>query len=363
MSRAVNPYRSARSSAMAMTVASGVLAVALSGGAHPPLPGTPVTPSEPITAPADAPERGELFPHVFVDLELGFVEVAGIVPIVTDPPEGDPPPEVLLELVVTGFAGGRDHESLVSTRARASHVHAALLLLGLDPGKPGTWDESYDKSAERWISTPTPPEGPAVSVEFRWADPETGDERTAEPREWIRNVRTNEAFPEGAWRFAGSLFVVRQGRERYDADFTGTIIGLCQFGSEVLGFERPFHHDQAYETPIWFARNEAVPPFGTDVRVRLVPIEGNDEEVGGMPAENGGAGGDGADRGGLRDNASVSDPDVNAGRSARGYSPAGVVLAAHTWSGVWGMSSGGLLGWSWTGRCRVYSEAPDSSRP
>ena len=294
-------------------VVVGLLSTGLSGADRPPLPGTPVTPTEPIAAPEGAPQRGQLFPHVFVDLEERFVEVAGIVPIVTAAPEGGPPPEVLLELVVTGFAGGRDHESLVSTRARASHIHAGLLLLGLEPGEPGTWDESYDENAERWTSTPTPPEGPGVAIELRWADPATGEEHTAEPRDWIRNIDTDEAFPDGVWRFAGSLFVIRQGRERYDADFTGTIVGLCQFGSEVLGFEQPFHHDQAYEHPIWFARNEAVPPFGTEIRVRLVPIEDEAEEAGGMAEENGEAGDSEAERDDSDDKVGVTNPDKQPG--------------------------------------------------
>jgi hypothetical protein len=274
--------------ACGLPVACASLVFAWPSPGRPPAPGTPIEPTEPIEAPESDPESGELFPHVAIDRAEGFVDVAGYVPIVTAAFEDERPPDVLLELVVAGFAGGRDHETLVTTKARASHVHAALLVLGLEPGGPGTWEETYDEANERWVVRGTPPEGPAIDIQFRWTDPQTGEARTADPREWVRHIETNETLPDEPWRFAGSIFVRRQGRERYDADFTGTIVGLCQFGSEVLGFAEPYHHDQALQRPIWFARNEAVPPFGTEVTVRLRPVQeacGDEQRPAEQPSE------------------------------------------------------------------------------
>lgn len=280
----------------------GMTTLALGQGGRPPAPGDPVEPTEQLTPPpidAEWTDRVRVFEHVWIDRAEGYVDVAGIVPIVTssntgthgradedadgddrgddadaedDADRGDDraaTADVLLELIVTGFAGGRDHESLVMTRAQASHVHAALLLLGVEPGDPGRWTERVDDETDEWSAVPTPPSGPRLLVELRWRDAETGEERTASPGEWIRHADGETPFPDAGWVFAGSQFVRRQGQVRYDADFTGTIVGLAQFGSEVVAFSQPYHHDESYQEPMWFAKNDAVPPFGTDVTVRL----------------------------------------------------------------------------------------------
>jgi hypothetical protein len=216
---------------------------------------------------------------VVAHAEEQWIETEGIVPIVTEPEfEGSPEPDVLLELVVTSRGGGRDHESLVVTAARPSHVHAALLLIGLEPGRPGRWKQHMQADGSITVEG-VPPEGPRVSVEFRWEDDETGEERRADPRSWVRRIDTGEPLPDSeGWAFAGSQFVRRQGEERYDADYTGTLVGLAQFGSEVLAWSEPYHHDQAQQRPLWFADNDEVPRFGTEVTVRLTAFDADEDD-------------------------------------------------------------------------------------
>ena len=38
--------------------------------------------------------------------------------------------------------GGPEHESVLRTSAKASHIHAGLLMLGLEPGSPMRFDEA-----------------------------------------------------------------------------------------------------------------------------------------------------------------------------------------------------------------------------
>ncbi|MCA9293075.1 MAG: hypothetical protein KDA20_04600 [Phycisphaerales bacterium] len=203
------------------------------------------------------------FPHLTIDPEHRFIEFEGLVPIDAHDPDA---PRVYLEQVVCG-RDSKEHESLVVSDAKASHIHAALLLFGLEPGKPATFEA--DDSERGWKSNP--PEGPQVDIEFRWSD-DAGAEHTAHPSEWIVGLK-GEAFDEGHWVFAGSRFVTRGGEERYDADYAGTIVGLVTFGSEVLAWPTVMHNEAAREEPEWIARNDAVPKRGTKVTVRLTPVK------------------------------------------------------------------------------------------
>src|SRR2546423_15620043 len=51
--------------------------------------------------------------------------------------------------VATGTNG---YESVLASRVKASHLHFALLMIGLEPGEPVTWSEA----ATKCIPTPGP---------------------------------------------------------------------------------------------------------------------------------------------------------------------------------------------------------------
>jgi len=238
----------------------------------------------------DAAEDGsrKLFPHLRIHTEERWLELDGFVPITVDDPDA---PLVYLEQVVCGrespeIHAGKEHESLVATNAKGSHIHAGLLLLGLEPGTPVRWSTDEDGSI---ISHPAT--GPKVQVEFLWVD-EQGEAQRQAPQEWIRHAETKERFPNGDWLFSGSVFVTFGGNEVYDADRSGTLIGLAAFGSEVLSWQTPIHHESGIATPVWSANNDTVPPFKTPVRVRLTVLQqdqphdsgiGESEELPSMP--------------------------------------------------------------------------------
>lgn len=222
-------------------------------------------PAQPEAAPAAAPS----FPHIRVDREARTVEFDAAVPI--DAQARDSRGEqmrVYLEIIACA-PDSREHETLLVTSAKPSHIHAALLLIGLEPGRPGSWKQDGEKT--RFVK----PEGAGVRVEFitRGMD---GEDVVASPSSWIVNLKTGARFPEGDWVFAGSRFVVRnlpEGKqERYAADGAGTIIGLHTFGSEVLAWQEGLHPDEAVEEAVWCADPARVPRTGTAVRVRLRPV-------------------------------------------------------------------------------------------
>lgn len=205
-----------------------------------------------------AQAEAQAFPHITINSQERWIELEARVPITLDDPDA---PFVYLELIAC-IPDTKEHEVLVVTPARPSHVHAALLLLGLTPGEPGSW--AWDGET----MTGVPPSGDPVSIELIYTN-EAGERVVSRPHEWIVNAHTNEPFPEGHWVFAGSRIVDWQGEEFYDADGAGVLIGLTTFGSEVLAWPEVISHDSQVEEPVWIANAQTTPALDTPVTVRI----------------------------------------------------------------------------------------------
>ncbi len=220
----------------------------------------------------EAPEPGpvglvEFAPHVRLNRAErgGYVEFDAFVPLDLSDPGSD---IVFLE-VIACISDTKEHEALLVSLARPSHVHAALLVLGLEPGEPG----GFDFVDRRLV--PIDPKGPNVRISLRYAD-ENKKPVEAGIADWIVSARSGDRFgaADDAWRFSGSAFVTRQGEERYSADYDGLLIGLATFGTETIAYETTFSPDSQLAQPEWIADRDAVPPFGTEVVVRLSPVGG-----------------------------------------------------------------------------------------
>ena len=171
--------------------------------------------------------------------------------------------------------GTREHEALVVIRAEANHIHAALLLAGFEPGRPGEWIWHAEEREVELI----PPEGDAVDLWVRY-DREDG-ERIVEPiRRWIRDHHANDsgnhdAFPDEPWIFGGSRFEENPEwmgpGEHYVADITGSIIGLVTFGDEILGYREVISDAAAVHEPEWEVDPDRIPPLETEVTIIIQP--------------------------------------------------------------------------------------------
>lgn len=170
----------------------------------------------------------------------------------------------------------REHESLVVVKAKPSEVHAALLLAGFEPGKPGTW--SYVDDALEF----TQPTGELLSVLVRFQG-SSGDTRQEPINAWIQDHRGQLDFPDDPWIFGGSAFQKNPQwmgpGEHYVADMTGSIIGLVTFGDEVIGFSRIIADQVAVHPPQWEVRSDRIPPVGTEVTLILRRAVDPDEYV------------------------------------------------------------------------------------
>ena len=153
----------------------------------------------------------------------------------------------------------KEHESIVATRSTARLVHAALLAIGLEPGKPVSFDPEYAAAS-----------GPKVRVRMRWTGAD-GKQQTTDARTWIRDTRTDAALADD-WVFAGSLFWTdpTDGKEYYQAD-GGDLICVSNFPSAML--DLPIESSQSNQALLFEAFEGRVPPSGTPVDLILSRAE------------------------------------------------------------------------------------------
>lgn len=222
----------------------------------------PVRPPVPQAAPESAATPAatplaiqEVFPGV--RLSLGVVLVDGKVAADTSAFAN----KIVYLEVIACRPDSREHEALVVTPVLPSHLHAALLLAGASSGKPGSWRfDGKDLVAD-------PPTGDRVFVSLRWKNV-AGEPVERSVADLVRSTRgvSLGSTPDG-FVFAGSGFLKQQGGEKYAADVSGTLIGLCTFGDEPIAWSRVISPEAEIEEPQWAADGTRLPPPGTPVTI------------------------------------------------------------------------------------------------
>lgn len=229
---------------------------------------------EPAARQMTATNFTEILPGVRINQDIHTLEFDAAVAMDCHDPET---PDVYLETICC-TPDTREHESLVVTTVPPSSVHAALLALGAQPGHPAGWHREGD------AIVPDPPAGDPVRIWF-FVDNQDGTTEVFEPTRWIVHHETRETLTtqpfDPAWVFAGSRIRHFRGREVYDADSTGQLIGLHTFGSEVIAWTRVESPKAAVQEPEWLANNDLVPPLGTPVRVRIELVGDDQPRAGG----------------------------------------------------------------------------------
>ena len=185
------------------------------------------------------------FPNVVVDLDARQVRVACESLALADAP--------LEFLCVT--KGGPEHESVLRTSAKPSHVHAGLLMLGLEPGVPAT----YRAATNDWRA----PFGPPVRISCEWTDANGARVRVPAERTLAGTAQNQDARP--TWIFAGSH--VRPADGAYLADLTGYVVTLVNFEHALIDVPRVT--SSRNETLEWRTDLAVVPPRGTTVTMVL----------------------------------------------------------------------------------------------
>jgi hypothetical protein len=200
---------------------------------------------------------------VRVDVAQRVIEFDAEVPINA---QGE---RVYLEVLVC-TPNTREHETLVVTNVKPSHIHATLLLTGLQEGTPPRWD--FDGTS----LTAVAPTGPRIEVFLREAtQPASANRPVAEFVTNITNDQTlathtrAQATSADHFVFAGSRFV----ENVYAADMDGTLVGLTAFGNETIAWTAMYHPDTDRMTPEWIADGTKLPKIGTKMIVTFIARE------------------------------------------------------------------------------------------
>lgn len=189
------------------------------------------------------------------------------------------------------MSGTAEHEAVLRSPVRPSHLHLGLLMLGLQPGEP----VHFSKAADKWL----PPHGPPLQIFCEWTGKDGKTVRVPAYR-MMRNVKTKKPMPPMTWIFAGSR-IMEDGK--YAADTTGYLVSVVNFDLTVIDI--PELASNANETLEWEYNPDVVPEKGT--RVWMV-IEPAGKVEGAHKADAGNATGGG--------NVLAAAPPANAGGAA-----------------------------------------------
>lgn len=202
-------------------------------------------------APRDAAGDG-ILPHLRIDRDARTIDIDARVVL----REGK-----WIELIACS-PGSREHESLVVALAKPSHIHLALLTLGLTPGDPMTSEKTPDGFRVH------PPTGPAVAVSF--IIQEGGQTREVPVNQWVVQQKTGEVMAGNHFLFTGSNFVTYEDKQVYMADLNGTVVSLVNFGEDLL--TRDTEMTNHSDNQAWNANTPVIPPLGTKITLRLRPV-------------------------------------------------------------------------------------------
>jgi hypothetical protein len=211
------------------------------------------SPAAQAASPAQAAHAGQAtskLPHIQVDVAARQVRVE------CEAIELDAP----LEFVCVA-RGGNEHEAMLRTDARPSHVHLALLMLGLEPGTP----LRYMDAAQRWV----PPSGPPLMVSLEF-EREGKQVRVPVSRVLRHVVNEDDPRPQNSiknWVFTGSQIQEGGG---YAADVTGYIVSLVNF--ELTPIDIGALASSSNELLEWERDPATAPLPGSKVTMILEPV-------------------------------------------------------------------------------------------
>lgn len=203
---------------------------------------------------ATTPSTQPAMPHVTVDQQNRIVDLDATVVL----RQGG-----WLELLAC-TPDSRTHESILAVGALPSHVHLALLTLGLEPGTPMKWR----LEGEDYVAIPAHGPKVAVTIIVPQADGQPPQEVPA--NQWFVHKQTGQSPPDNIWLFTGSSFDEDQNPPRYRADVEGSVISLVHFGDEVLA--RPTDKTNQSDQGMLQPNTEQIPEVGTKVKIRLRPV-------------------------------------------------------------------------------------------
>jgi hypothetical protein len=183
----------------------------------------------------------------------------------------------LLEYLLVGPAGAT-HESLFSTPVRASVLNAALLALGVQPGRNATWRARDPKPTEEELRAGmapyevTLPAGDGLELTVVWRQEDELFRFRVE--DLLRNLLTGASMQRHPWIYLGSRMLPPDPRkpgstktepavEQFAADVYQNLINVSFFseGYTLLSAALP----ECVEQTIWLPNAWLIPQRGAEV--------------------------------------------------------------------------------------------------
>jgi hypothetical protein len=152
--------------------------------------------------------------------------------------------------------GTNEHESVLRSKVKPSHLHLALLMIGLEPGKPA----SYSEAAKKW----TPPHGPPINITCEFE--KDGKVHRVPAYRLMRDIKTKKEMSPLTWIFVGSK-TMEDGV--YAADATGYLVSIVNFDLTVI--DVPQVASSANETLEWEINPDLMPEKGAKVTMIIEP--------------------------------------------------------------------------------------------
>lgn len=192
--------------------------------------------------------------HIWADKEKKRVVVRGVICL----------REGLLEMFACP-RGTKEHESIVSVHAKSSEMHATLIALGIDPGKPMDWRGEYQ-----------PASGPIIDVEVWWTEDSKLKKRRMQ--EMLKETKTGKATT-AKFVFGGSEIYVDPSTktQTYYAD-SGEMINVAN--SPYAMIDVTIKSSMEAEQGLMFAAlTENIPPVNTKVYL-VLSASGHTDDMG-----------------------------------------------------------------------------------
>jgi hypothetical protein len=232
---------------------------------------------DPGSKPPASPPSGETreVERAFLehDIHLDLVRGTCWIPVTVDVRED------LLEYLLVNPKGAA-HESLFTTEVGPSRLNAALLALGVSPGRNAKWKPKDPPPTEEEIRDGVapyvvePPSGDGFCLYAAWR--EGGETHFHRVDDLLRNLETGRSMRRHPWVFLGSRVVRMRSkdgpkdaskdsgtREVFAADVEGNLINIAFFeeGNTLVTAALP----ECLKQTIWLANGWLLPQRGSPV--------------------------------------------------------------------------------------------------
>lgn len=153
-------------------------------------------------------------------------------------------------------SGGNEYEAVLSSKAKPSGLHLALLMIGLQAGEP----VKYVESANRWL----PPHGPPLQISCQFD--KGGKSYDIPAYRLMRNNKTKKEVPAMTWIFTGSK-IMEDGQ--YGADPAGYLVSVLN--NELSVIDISVLAGRALETREWEPNADLLPAPGSKITLTFEP--------------------------------------------------------------------------------------------